>query len=235
MKAYTFREITGKKELEEFFRLRYEVYFNSANKPFLKENIHRIDIDYFDVHAKHYCLMHGDNKVGYFRAVYQKDQYFNEKVIDIGEKYGLLDRKTFLEKNEAAPFPFLSYEGVPESHWNFYNNLLEQDENMAEVSRIIVSPEYRAISTVKHLVECAIVLYAMTFARLKYAIVNCELLHGLFYTHYGFKEIDEAARYTVNGLKKTSLSITEIPEKHIGKIGLMAEEFKNTGKIERAL
>jgi predicted GNAT family N-acyltransferase len=235
MKAFTFRELTGKKELEEFFGLRYEVFYNSANKPFLNENIHRLDIDYFDVHSKHYCLMHGDNKVGYFRAVYQKGQYFNEKVIEIGEKYELLYGNTFEEQNESAPFPFLSYEGVPESHWNFYYNLLEQDENMAEVSRIIVSPEYRAISTVKLLVECAIVLYAMTFARLRYAIVNCELLHGLFYTHYGFKEIDEAARYTVNGLKKTSLSIAEIPEKFMGKIGIMTEEFKNTGKIERVI
>lgn len=240
-KIYTFKEITDQQELEQFFRLRYAVYSQSANKIFLKENEHRIDIDYYDIHSRHYCLMQGNDKAGYLRVVLPKEELTNENVMRIGEHYSLLEWEAYIQQNETAPFPFLSYNGVPKSHWDYYNDLLTRNEKLAEASRLILHPDFRTIRTSKFLVECAIALYILVCIGQKHAIINCDVEHSLFYEHYGFKTIDGNGGYAVNGLNKISLalaislSFSSVPRQYHERIESMAKEYRTTGKIIREL
>ena len=81
-KTYTFREITEKEELEKFFRLRYEVYSDCRCQSILKKNGHPIDIDYYDVHSRHYSLACENEHAGYLRIVLPKEEIIQNHVLD---------------------------------------------------------------------------------------------------------------------------------------------------------
>jgi hypothetical protein len=242
-KSFRFQEITEKDELEVYFRLRYEIYSNSIVKGLIRENKNHIDIDYFDIHSRHYSLMNGNNIAGYFRVVLPKNELTNTKVLEIGQKYQLLDETEYFHKNGRAPFPFLCYEGVPRSYWEYYNELHNKNEQLAESSRLILHPDYRSIRTSKFLVECAMALFILICIGKMHAVVSCRHDHGSFYENSGFIPIangESFINHEFNTIAFTlplsqSLSTSSVPKQLHAKIEEMAEEFRSTGKIEREL
>lgn len=246
MKAsYIFREITNKNELESFFRLRYEVYSDTVLVACLKENKDRIDINHFDVHSRHFGFFQGDHVAGYLRVVFPKDEITNYNVLQIGKQYGLLDEMDYFHKNGKAPFPFLSYKNVPQSHWDFYNEISQKNERIAEASRLVLCVGHRSLRTSRFLIECAMALFVIICIGKKHAMVDCKCGHGFFYENYGFKKITEGEPYFQIGTNRKTedltlpfaetLSTSLVPKHHHAKLEQMAEEFSTTGKIEREL
>ena len=231
---FTFREITEKDELEACFRLRYEVYSNCEVKSCIKENEDYVEIDYYDVHARHFALYQANYLVGYFRVVLPKDELTNKDVLEIGKKYKLLDETEYFHKNGKAPFPFLSYKGVPQGHWDYYYDLLTRNEKLAEASRLILHTQFRSISTSKFLIECAMSLLVCICIGHKHAFVNCSRDHCGFYAHYGFSTIANGTSF-ICGINRTvltltvplaqSLSTSTIPKQHHTKLQSMARNL----------
>jgi hypothetical protein len=235
-KIYTFKEVRDKETLKECFRFRYKIYAESLMRGFLKENADKIDIDYFDVHSRHYALLHNNNLAGYIRTVLPKDELINYEVLEIGEEFRLLHEQKYVEQNSIAPFPFLSYNGVPKSHWDYFYKLERNKEKVVEASRLVLHPQHRTIKTSKFLTECAIVIYLSNYITQKHAVINCYVHHSLFFKCYGFKPIDETGGFMVNGVKKVTLTHTpliqhEQKESH-EKLSVMQKEFKQLGKLE---
>ena len=243
-KIFTFREITEKEELEAFFRLRYEIYSLCAMKDFLYENNNRIDVDYFDVHSRHFALLNGTNTIGYFRVVLPKDELTNYDILEIGKRHQLLDEIEYIKKIDEAEFPFLSYEGIPERYLIYYLDLLNRNEKLAEASRLILHPQFRSIITGKFLIECAMALFVNICIGQKHAVVFCSGKHDRFYEPYGFIPIAGREECVFNhsnlGQALTiplsrDLSDSTVPKQLHGKLQEMANEFKSTGKIWREL
>lgn len=242
---YIFKEITDRDELLRLFLFRYKVYSECELKVFLKENDPQIDLDHFDVHSRHFGLFSGNDLVGCLRVVFPKDEITNYDVLEIGKQYGLMDEVDYFNKNGKAPFPFLSYEAVPKSHWQFYNDITSRNERIAESSRFMLHPEHRSIRTSKYLCECAMMFFVIFFVGCKHALTSVRKEHSPFYIRQGFRLIANGDTYFlketgITGITLTiplaqSLAESTIPNQLHKKINQMAEEFTSTGKIEREL
>lgn len=237
-KKYTFREITEKDELEKFFRLRYEIYSGCRCNSILKTNIQPIDIDYYDVHSKHYALTCENIDIGYFRVVLPREELRQNSIIEIASKNGVFNDYDKYKGNGAAPFPFLSYKEVPQGYWNFYENLTSNKETLAECSRLILTPEYRTIRTSRFLIECAIALYLIICFGKRQAVLSCNVKHKSFYEYYGFNAISKENGFSLDGhdsvaMSMSNLSLSTFPEHLYQRFEIMMDEFKTTQKIER--
>jgi hypothetical protein len=228
---FTFREITGKDELEKFFRLRYDIYSNCRLRAVLKAKKNPIDIDYFDVHSKHYALTVGNKDAGYFRVVMPKDELIQGSVIEIAKKNKAFNDYDSYLSGEAAPYPFLSYKEVPAGYWDYFKNLQHKNKKLAEASRLILQPEFRTIRTSRFLIECAIVLYLIICFGKMQAVLSCNIKHKSFYEYYGFKAIGAENGFSSYGYDSVAMSLSVLPDQHHLKLEEMKNEFNSTGKI----
>ena len=237
---YCFSEITTRKELEEAFRLRFSVYSGSESSVLLNEHSSGLDINYFDIHSRHYAIKTNGRIIGYLRTVLPRTELFSETVIEIGEKYGLLNRGDYVNCNEKTPYPFLSYNGTPQSHNEYYKSLLDKNEDVAEVSRLIIHPEYRSINSAKFLVESALVLYTKFCFGKMHGVVDCFRHHAEFYKRYGFSIIPGGEyslfgkpRYTLSLPMVPSLTSSSVPSILHNKLLRMCDEFSIKGIMVR--
>jgi predicted GNAT family N-acyltransferase len=232
---YTFREITEKEELEQFLRLRFDIYSGCRCRSILKNTGHPIDIDYYDVHSKHYAMTCGNKNAGYFRVVMPKEELTQQSIIEIAGKYSIFSDYDRYLNSEAAPFPFLCYKEIPQSYWNFYKSMKRGNKNLAEASRLILIPDFRTIRTSRFLIECAIVLYLIIcFGKIQ-AVLSCNVNHKSFYEYYGFKAIGEENGLSTYGFDSVAMSLVSLPDQHHLRLEEMTSEFKSNGKIEREL
>jgi len=233
-KLFTFKEIDSGDMLEQFFRLRYEVYADCENKVFITENPAQLDIDSFDIHAKHYGFMCDNNLVGYFRMVFPQGEFRNEQVIEIANRHLLQKQINPVANN--APFPFLSYDGVPKVHWDYYENLLKKSERMVEISRLILHPAYREMKMSRLLIDFGCTIYILLCDKIRSVLVNCSQSHEVFYKYYGFQSIDNLGGYSVGKLRKVSLVFSTLTHKPpYEKVDSMVQEFKLNNKIQLEL
>jgi predicted GNAT family N-acyltransferase len=200
-----FREITAIEELRIAFRLRYQVYNESKNKSFIRLNEQGIDIDSFDLNAKHYAIFRAQELVGYIRVIFPKKRYKNPLADSIIKEFDIL-----MPQAPKEDYPFLSYENVPESHFEFKKTLEDNGDVICEASRFVVHPLYQSTGVAKLMMECS---YAPLILHkdCSYAVVNCCPTHERFYSRYGMKNIDGNKRYTTNGVEKITLSIMTTP------------------------
>jgi predicted GNAT family N-acyltransferase len=248
--TYTFREITEADELEQAFRLRYEVYSSCRCSVFLNTNLNKIDIDSYDLHSKHFGLFINENELaGYFRVVFDKNEYYNSDVLYIGRKFNFFPGTEYtlegIKHIERADFPFLSYTGIPESTISFYKVLKNKGEGIAECSRLIIKEEHRGVKVSILLLECAIVLYILICIGSKHAVLSCVKEHSILYKRYGFQPIGEEQGYSLFGSERLSMCLTlslslslsssPLPKYYQPKLESMAAEYSITGKITKTI
>jgi predicted GNAT family N-acyltransferase len=247
-KTFTFREITDAAELEEAFRLRYEVYSRSKNHGFVKQTEARIDLEIFDLHSRHYGLYSVNNELaGYLRVVLDRKEYYNSSVFEVGEKIGLFSVQEHsegcLKKSMSPDFPFLSYKELPACIRLYYQSIRNRNEGIAEAGRIIIKEEYRGIRTSAFMVECALVLYMLYCQGSKHAVISCLKEHSLFYLRYGFQPMGDGQPYHPFGTTSvilglplaTELSQSKIPLSFHARLEEMTAMFNITGQIQRII
>lgn len=240
--TYTFREITDAEELEEAFRLRYEVYANSRLNPFLKHNSLSVDIDEFDFHSKHFGIYTEMNElVAYLRVVLDKSEHTNMAVTAIASKLYLqlesLVKKNF-DENYTSDYPFLSYPEIPDSVKSHYLELKAKQEGFAEASRLIIKEEFRGPRLSCFLIESAMMLFTMICNEKKHAIVCCDKHHSFFYERFGFRPFGDGQIYEACGTQKVSvfLTLNDAKNNHIiEKFSGLVAEYSITGKITKTL
>ena len=248
--TYTFREITEAGELEQAFRLRYEVYSNCRCSSFLKSNVNKIDLDIYDLHARHFGILINDHElIGYWRIVFSKNDLYNPEIFYIGEKYGFFksDEMSSLieEKKESADFPFLSYPDIPEEIKSYYNSIKSGNEDLAEGSRLMIKEHFRGVRMVLFLMDCMMMLFFIHCLGKRHAFTNCVKEHAQFYQRYGFKFIGDERGYSISGSIKEavcltiplsmSLSASTVPAHFHPKLECMSAEYSLNGKITKTI
>jgi hypothetical protein len=248
--TYTFREITEADELEQAFRLRYEVYSHCRCSSLLKSNKNKMDLDVYDLHARHFGLFINENELaGYWRIVLNKNDLYNSVIFAIGRKYDLFPGYGTscdeVEEKELADFPFLSYADIPKDIKQFYTSLKSRNEEVAEGSRLILKEQFRSVRTVLFLMDCMMMLFYTHCLGKRHAITVCVKEHAPFYQRYGFQFIGDDRGYSLSGSIKEAvclaipisdkLSSSTVPENLHPKIEAMAAEYKITGKITKTI
>ncbi|MBP6871998.1 MAG: GNAT family N-acetyltransferase [Bacteroidales bacterium] len=240
--TYTFREITGAEELEQAFRLRYEVYENSRLNQFLKHNPERVDMDEFDFHSRHYGIFNEKGEIiAYLRVVLDRSELINQSVFEVltNLHIDLMKLNSIISIKEHSPdFPFLSYPEIPDAVKSHYLELKAKQEGFAEASRLIIKEELRGPRISGFLIESAMMLFMMICHEKKHAIVCCDKQHSFFYERYGFKPFGDGQTYEACGTKAVSvfLTLNDARQNNINdKFSGLAVEYSLTGKITRTL
>jgi len=240
----TFREITEPAELEKAFRLRYEEYSNARNRVLLNQNIHRMDINIYDLHSKHFGVFSFSKElIGYIRVVFNKSEFYNQQVFEIGKKYEIFsdssDLMEHIKNLSDQDYPFLSYPNLPESVKSCYYSLTKKNESVAEGGRLIIKEKYRGLRTSTFLIECAMMLFVLICKGQKHAVLCCDTHHLRFYKNYGFEPFGDEAGFDVYGTNKVvmifPLSLSKLSKQQQLKFEQMAIEFSQTNKISRAI
>jgi N-acyl-L-homoserine lactone synthetase len=191
-KTYEFREITDQIELESAFRLRYDVFTDCRCKSLVKENIHRLDVDMFDLHAHHYGIFHNSEMIAYIRVVESRHNYTNQTAVAVQDKY-----PDIFEAEGNAEFPFLSYADMPKSARIFYKKNQPQTP-FFEGSRLVVTKEYRSLKLARAIAECAIVAgMHLAGTKIGLATISCCVSHERFYRLLGFQRITPDTTYSI--------------------------------------
>lgn len=239
---YTFSEITGKKELEMAFRLRYEEYLHSRMHCYLEKNESQVDIDVYDLHSKHYGLfLNGQELVGYIRVVLDPEECFNEEVSALGKHFGLFSGEEHtpekLNESPVADFPFLSYPKVSPGIKALYTGLKKKKEGFAEASRMIISRDHRGMKLFVFIMECAMMLFIRISMSRKNAMIHCCRDHGLYYKRYGFRPFNNEEGYEEFGMHKMLLCMpaSASPLNLPAKLYALAGDFGERGEISRII
>jgi predicted GNAT family N-acyltransferase len=238
--TFTFREITEVDELEQAFRLRYEVYSNSRNRVFINQNEFGLDLDNFDLHSNHYGIYSPDNVlIGYLRVVLDRNEYYNFGVFEIGLKFGIFCKSIHSNENikkvDYAEYPFLSYPNLPESVKSKFTSLKNSNQLFAEASRLIIAENFRGFRTSAFLIECAMVLFIIICQGKRNAIVNCCKDHKSFYERYGFRTFSDEQDFNIFGMTKETLYLSTLPDNLPSKFEEMKAQYSITGKITKTL
>lgn len=246
-RTFTFHEITDPLKIEEFFLLRYQVYNESDLAPFLKQNVHQIDMDVYDLHSRFFGIYCNSELIAGVRTVIHKEDYFNPKVYEIGKWYGIYtedqsSREKLLQLN-YPDFPFLSYPEVPNEIKQFYENQ-RKDKKVFMVSRCVIHPAHRGLKTMQMLTEgIATALCLMIKRNLGLVVTDVCVPHSKFYGRYGFNSMQNASTYIVHGNKgiclamlvSTNLIKTSFPQYLHSKFEQLILEYSLTHKITRTL
>lgn len=238
--TYTFREITEANELEQAFRLRYEVYSKSRVRSMLRQNENEIDIDVFDLHSNHYGLFANENElIGYLRVVLDKTKFYNSTVFEIGKKYNLFNSLEHCLEGiqKVVDYPFLSYPNIPGSVISHYESLKSQNEEFAEGSRLIIKENFRGIRTSSFLIECIMVLFMFICLGKRIALLSCCKDHSPFYKRYGFKPLGNGEEYKIYDVENEGLTLylSTLPANLPSRFEEMKAQYLITGKITKSL
>jgi hypothetical protein len=242
-KTCTFREITKPAEMEKLFRLRYEVYSESGMSPFLKPNVHRIDMDVYDLHSRHFGIYLNNDLIAGVRAVIDKGDYYNPDVYEIGRKYGVYadDKSSQVEllRSDYPDFPFLSYPTVPVDVKQFYEEQ-KKDKKVFMSSRCVIDANHRGLKTIQFLTESILTIGILLCGeKAGMAVTDVSVPHSKFYPRYGFKSIENAPVYflwdfsivTLTIFLSTNLAVSSIPQYLHPKFEAMIEEYNRTKMI----
>ena len=88
---YVFREIETTDDLERYCRMRSSLYSPTRLAPFLENGDAGIDLDRFDLHARHYGIYHGADLVGGVRVIVEPQSLFNTMAFELGTRGGVFD------------------------------------------------------------------------------------------------------------------------------------------------
>lgn len=234
--VYCFKEIDTEEDLEFFMKIRYKAFKEKPLSNFLQLNEHKIDINIYDLHSRHFGVYgYNGEPVGYVRVVFHKEKFYNDFSFSIGEKYGFFNNETYCNKNLKTltypDFPFISYLGTPDAIQSYYLSLKEERTNVVECSRIIILKKEKDLF--RFLVDC-ILSVQYCYGKNFLPIVNCDAQYKMFYEQYGFETIKNGAHYYIKEMKDVPvsvLSLNEVPKGFHKKIQKMLQEFIESKQI----
>jgi predicted GNAT family N-acyltransferase len=223
---FIFREIISQPDLDQVFHSRYCVYSQSRMQSFLKQSEEELDIDSYDLHARHYGLFCKELLVGYIRIVQNRDIYKNVAVADFCALRGLQANNpcgdSQKETVDTPVYPFLTYPGAPDSVSAYYES--QKSKVIVEIGRLILLPEYRKNHIVIKLIECAGIAAMDAIGHGEgVAVINCFRSHERAYNLFGFQRLPGLTEFNSLNLNQkgvalamrlsTSLSLTDLPQR----------------------
>lgn len=157
MSYYSFREVFEIEDLLPLFKLRYQIYNNEeeTTKQFLTSNKQLVDIDAYDMNARHFGLYHvkknKETLVGTSRLIYEFEGKCKESILGFIEEHQELKLKINLKPRK--PLYMLEIDNG-KAISNFYNAGKKKNYSFSECSRICVSKPHRNLKTIIFLIRC---------------------------------------------------------------------------------
>jgi hypothetical protein len=234
---FVFREAANADQLLQLFQLRYQVYRNSKLAKFVPENEYGIELDCYDLRARHFGLFSvnrgAEQPIGYLRVVEDRKVSGKVDVFELLKQAPGLRCK--LEGTPPCPFPLMSY--FPDAHIvnQIYSKIKVHNEDMVEACRFALdNSQSRSLRLAKHMVESAVAVYFFCYQS-EHALWCCDSSKKSFYRLYGFRPVTGAREDDFAGLGVSSScvigSATCVPSPARERVVQMAKAYGETGRI----
>lgn len=229
--TFVFREIETVQELEELLALRYRVYMDHHVRHFITENTQQIDLDRYDLFARHYGLFRNNTEpAGYIRVASDETSPQSELIQVLLRKYPKLKAGNISQTR--SPLPMMAYHPDAANISKVYSELRMAQKKVVEPGRLVISPDYQSLKLIQHIVKSAIAVYFIYF-KIQHAWLVCAAHHRRIYEHFGFRIMDDTGECDGFEVPYFALasSPSQVPAPLQERLIEMADEYRNTGKI----
>lgn len=230
---YIFREAQNTEDLSALFKMRYKVYSNSRVAKFSIQNPSQMDLDSYDIYAKHFGLFTSSNgiekPVGYLRVIQDTTTSVKDKVLKIASVSKMLTHR--VTQPPQSPLPMMSYFPKNKLIGKFYKIKKDQGSRLVEASRLVFDQSKKPIWVTRGFVKACIAVNLLTHNN-QFAFVGCALDHTRFYQEFGFEFVGKDGQ-EVHGIEFFLLAISKnrIAEKYKTEIRQMSEVYQRNNCI----
>ncbi|MCX5753161.1 MAG: GNAT family N-acetyltransferase [Candidatus Krumholzibacteria bacterium] len=233
---FVFREAKTIDDLGALLRLRYRVYRNSNLAKFIPQNDFSLDVDCYDVRARHFGLFevkkNKERAVGYLRVVEDRPVPAQHTIFSLVN--GIPELRRRLEETPEYPFPMMNYLPDPSVLENLRESIAEDGERMIEPCRFALDESFRSLRLARHMVESILAIFG-SYLGIDHAIYCCDAANAAFYKAYGFNYLEGIPVSDFAGIGEKSCclfaSYAELPLPVRERIELMADAYAETGRI----
>ncbi|GJM31113.1 MAG: hypothetical protein DHS20C18_01140 [Saprospiraceae bacterium] len=189
-KYYVFRAATSVSELKSLLQLRYRGYLESKCASLMHENLHGLDLDGYDMQARHFglfeCNGRTERPIGYIRFAQDTVSPQLKEIWQLSMGYP--DLVNQLEYNPNAPYPVLGHLEDSGPVNDFYKNICSEGKSMVEGSRMVLDSAYRSLGFSRFIIEAAVSVCLYSFAY-DFSVLACVPNHRRFYERFGFTNL----------------------------------------------
>lgn len=238
---YVFREVLSN-ELEQFFYLRLQENKRGKCAKMIRNDV-GIDLNIYDLTARHYGIFLNDIPISYCRIIFHKYEYFNPDVLAIAHQHqlfeGIHSYQDLLEVS-YTDFHFANSIYLTEQLAHCYQKTGQQ---VVEASRFVVFGDYKNKGIPQIMTDCILstVFVDECVKGDKQFWLNCFKGHATYYMRYGFelvgkglkfKKIASQLAYVLRLKNAVSIENSSINTKYHQVFKQMNEEFSLYLKIE---
>jgi GNAT superfamily N-acetyltransferase len=233
---FVFREAKTIDDFGALLRLRYRVYRNSDLTKFIPENAYSIDVDCYDIRARHFGLFevkrNRERAIGYLRVV--EDRLVPAQRTIFSLVNGIPELRRRLEETPEHPFPMMNYMPDPSVIESLRDSIAEDGERVVEPCRFALDESFRSLRIARHMVESILAVYG-SYLGFDHAIYCCDSANAAFYKAYGFNYLEGSPISDFVGIGEKSCcllaSYGDIPMLARERIESMADAYAETGSI----
>lgn len=231
---YIYKEVKDESNLEVLFRFRYEIFRKSPNAKFCQKNKYGLDIDAFDLQARHYGLYRIENEkytpVGYCRIIHDRQMPAAKEVLKIAKKFpALYEKVQTVEKETFYLMTFSKYKQTIEKE---YKSIKANGGHLIEASRLCIHPSEKSFMLLRFFVlsSLAVQFYVN---HVQYGITACFLPLARLYLRIGFKQMKntEIGWLDSNQYLITTITPNGISSQYKNKVVAMANAYLNKSTI----
>lgn len=229
-----FREARTLEELRELLHLRYHTYRASKSARFCPENDLELDIDEFDISARHYGLFMANDierAIGYVRAVYPLGQF--ESKITRCLIAGLKRQPNCVSSSNRVVLPLMKYFPEVPALTALLSASRESTATLVEVSRLSLHQTTRSSKLARTFVACGFA--ALISEYIEYALLTCSPAQKRFYESFGCSQVEGTRDETLPdyNVKKSCLlgSAAGLPSPVREIVHALARQYRREGQI----
>jgi hypothetical protein len=231
---FEFREAANIEELRQLLKLRCKVYHESRMAGFSHKNTDGFDLNYYDLHARHFGLFKVDNgatiPIGYHRPVGEFESPVKREVMQIvAENPDLFESMSSVP---GAPLPVMSYFPEASVLHELYRSCMSKGELMMEPTKYSIDKCSSSLQLAKHIIEAELAIHFFCIG-VTHALMCVHVNHERFYSRYGFARVAGTNVCPVNGLPVVAIAVSRnaIPEALRPRLTKMAVAYLETRKV----
>ncbi len=205
---YIYKEVTQINELESLLRLRYRLFKASEVGKFCPSNDYQIDVDQYDLRAKHFGLYKviGEDElpVGYQRMIYDHEMPVAQNIKSIAARFPLLSEK--ISSPPEHPFYTMTFSKYTQPLYDFYNTAKEIGKEVIEAGRFCIDPDECSLGLFRFGVMCPMANVLIN-EKIGYAITSSFTRLANIFKQFGFEDIPQTDIETIYDLEACNLVI----------------------------
>ena len=231
-----FREAKSMNELLPILRLRYSIYYNEeeTTRLFLKPNSLNIDIDSYDLNARHFGLYHAfknkENLIGCCRIIYESEMDLCDSILAFAKK----QEDIFKIISKKSKYPLYLFEVNNGMAINkFYQECKRNKQSICETSRISIEKEHRDLKTFFFFIR-SISSSILSDGQTNIGISSASLKKSKFYIRFLNMLPIPNSEYIVGDYQCIVLRVsrTDFSQENLELLNIMGRQLEENGEID---